>query len=104
MMRPIALAWLMAAVLITAAAAQPAATLAERTRGLERLDGFVPLYWDAARGRVLAEVPAFDRDVFDVMYPPRRIASLLRTVTVDDADRVWVDGTSLPSMLTLGPS
>ncbi len=63
MMRPIALAWLMAAVLGTAAAAQPAATLAERTRGLERLDGFVPLYWDAARGRVLAEVPAFDRDV-----------------------------------------
>ncbi len=45
------------------AAAQPAATLAERTRGLQRADGFVPLYWDAGRGRVLVEVPVFDRDV-----------------------------------------
>ncbi|MGE0359219.1 MAG: zinc-dependent metalloprotease [Vicinamibacterales bacterium] len=42
--------------------AQPA-TLAARTTGLVRQDGFVPLYWDAARGRVLIEVPAFDRDV-----------------------------------------
>jgi hypothetical protein len=39
------------------------ATIAERTAGLQRQDGFVPLYWDAARGRVLIEVPAFDRDV-----------------------------------------
>lgn len=27
------------------------------------MDGYVPLYWDAARGRVLIEVPAFDTDV-----------------------------------------
>ena len=39
------------------------ATIAERTAGLSRQDGFVPLYWDAARGRVLIEIPAFDRDV-----------------------------------------
>lgn len=43
-------------------AAQPA-TIASRTAGLQRQDGFVPLYWDAARGRVLVEVPVFDRDV-----------------------------------------
>ncbi len=61
--RTIALAWMMVTALAAAAAAQPAATLAERTKGLTRLDGFVPLYWDAARGRVLAEVPAFDQDV-----------------------------------------
>jgi hypothetical protein len=47
----------------THAQTPPASTVAERTRGLERLDGYVPLYWDAARGRVLLEVPAFDRDV-----------------------------------------
>ncbi len=47
----------------TVAGAQPAATVAERTRGLERADGFMPLYWDAGRGRVLVEVPVFDRDV-----------------------------------------
>jgi uncharacterized protein DUF4953/uncharacterized protein DUF5117 len=41
----------------------PAATLAERTRGLERVDGFVPFYWDAGRGRVLVEIPALGQDV-----------------------------------------
>ncbi|MEZ5418288.1 MAG: zinc-dependent metalloprotease [Vicinamibacterales bacterium] len=43
--------------------AQPAASLVERTRGLSRMDGYVPLYWDEGRGRVLAEVPVFDADV-----------------------------------------
>jgi hypothetical protein len=41
----------------------PAATLAERTRGLERVDGFVPFYWDAGRGRVLVEIPTLGQDV-----------------------------------------
>ena len=45
----------------TTAWAQPA--LAERTAGLQRQDGFIPLYWDGGRGRVLIEVPVFDRDV-----------------------------------------
>ena len=45
-------------------AQQPAApTLAERTTGMTRADGFVPFYWDAARGRVLMEIPSFDEDV-----------------------------------------
>jgi hypothetical protein len=41
----------------------PAATIAERTVGLQRTDGFVPFYWDVARGRVLLEIPAFDEDI-----------------------------------------
>jgi hypothetical protein len=41
----------------------PAATIAERTAGLQRADGFVPFYWDAARGRVLMEIPVFNQDV-----------------------------------------
>jgi hypothetical protein len=41
----------------------PATSVAERTAGLQRADGFVPFYWDAARGRVLMEIPAFDEDV-----------------------------------------
>jgi hypothetical protein len=41
----------------------PAASIAERTVGLQRTAGFVPFYWDAARGRVLFEVPAFNEDV-----------------------------------------
>ncbi|MCC7124011.1 MAG: zinc-dependent metalloprotease [Acidobacteria bacterium] len=41
----------------------PAATIAERTNGMTRADGYVPFYWDQTRGRVLLEVPAFDTDV-----------------------------------------
>src|SRR5262245_32293147 len=41
----------------------PATRIAERTGGLTRADGFVPFYWDVARGRVLIEIPAFDQDV-----------------------------------------
>jgi Met-zincin/Domain of unknown function (DUF5117) len=33
------------------------------TAGLARTDGYVPFYWDAARGRVLFEIPVFDQDV-----------------------------------------
>ncbi|HEY8519307.1 MAG TPA: zinc-dependent metalloprotease [Gammaproteobacteria bacterium] len=47
------------------APAQPerAPGIAERTAGLEREEGFLPFYWDEARGRVLLEIPALDEDV-----------------------------------------
>ena len=41
----------------------PASNIAERTAGLQRTDGFVPFYWDPARGRVLIEIPRFNEDV-----------------------------------------
>jgi hypothetical protein len=41
----------------------PAASVAERTAGMQRASGYVPFYWDAMRGRVLVEVPVFDADV-----------------------------------------
>jgi hypothetical protein len=41
----------------------PATRLADRTGGLQRSDGFVPFYWDEARGRVLMEIPTFNEDV-----------------------------------------
>ena len=50
-----------------ARAAPPAATADAAARhgaaGLTRNEGFVPFYWDAARGRVLIEIPVFDQDV-----------------------------------------
>ncbi|MEZ5286430.1 MAG: DUF5117 domain-containing protein [Vicinamibacterales bacterium] len=55
---------LLTLVSLPAAAQQaPAARIADRTGGLQRTDGFVPFYWDEARGRVLIEVPAFGEDV-----------------------------------------
>jgi hypothetical protein len=38
-------------------------TVAERTAGLRRIDGFFPLYWDAAGGRLWMEIPRLDTEV-----------------------------------------
>ena len=37
--------------------------VAERVAALQRIDGFLPLYWDAAQGRLLAEIGQLDREV-----------------------------------------
>ncbi|MCC7417957.1 MAG: zinc-dependent metalloprotease [Acidobacteria bacterium] len=66
-MRRAALGLLLATSLLAVPAAaqapQPAATIAQRTAGLQRLDGFLPLYLDAARGRALMEISKFGEDV-----------------------------------------
>ena len=41
----------------------PATRIADRTGGAQRADGFLPFYWDSARGRVLIEIAAFGEDV-----------------------------------------
>ncbi len=49
------------ALLWTGLLADPATALpriGEYAKGLEKRDGFLPLYWDADRGRLLMEVPA----------------------------------------------
>src|SRR5690242_2172948 len=48
-------------------AAPPAApartqTIAERTAGMQRLDGYFPLYWDERSGSLWLEIPHFDTD------------------------------------------
>src|ERR1700689_3547436 len=50
---------------IQAAHGQPADAPAEKAgiAGLTRSEGYVPFYFDGARGRVLLEVPVFDQDV-----------------------------------------
>ena len=40
----------------------PAASSPSGPRAEPR-DGFIPFYWDAARGRVLMEIPSFSEDV-----------------------------------------
>ncbi|MBI4485736.1 MAG: zinc-dependent metalloprotease [Acidobacteria bacterium] len=56
----------------TASAQGPQAaptTIAQRTAGLQRQDGFLPLYLDASRGRALLEVSKFGEDVlYYVLY------------------------------------
>jgi hypothetical protein len=48
-----------------AAVAAPAKSVtgASASASTTRLDGFIPLRWDAAKGRVLMEIPAFDQDI-----------------------------------------
>ena len=52
-----------------AAANGPAAlpTVGAKTAGMERHDGFMPVYWDARAGKVWLEVPALDTDLLYVV-------------------------------------
>ncbi len=43
--------------------------IADYTRGFEKRDGYFPLYWDAAKGRLLLEIPA-GRVGQDFLYLP----------------------------------
>ena len=58
---------LLGALLIGACAghavAQTPTSITQRTAGLSRAEGFIPFYWDAARGRLLLEISRFDHDV-----------------------------------------
>ena len=38
-------------------------TIAERTSGMQKLDGFFPLYWDEGAGILWLEIPRFDTEV-----------------------------------------
>ncbi len=45
-------------------------SFAETTRGLQKLDGYFPLYWDAEGGRLLLEVSRFNSDfLYQVSLP-----------------------------------
>jgi len=42
--------------------AEPLPSIAEKTEGMEKWDGFVPLYWDARTGKIWMEVSRFDTE------------------------------------------
>ncbi|HEX8293021.1 MAG TPA: zinc-dependent metalloprotease [Pyrinomonadaceae bacterium] len=45
-------------------------SFAELTRGLQKLDGYFPLYWDAESGRLLLEIPRLDSEfIYQVSLP-----------------------------------
>jgi hypothetical protein len=41
----------------------PIVSIAERTKGMKKIDGFFPLYWDEEGGRLWLEVPKLDVEV-----------------------------------------
>lgn len=44
----------------------PLPTIEDKTAGLEKMDGFMPLYWDADLGQMWMEIPMLDTDVLYV--------------------------------------
>ena len=37
-------------------------SIADKTAGMERLDGYMPLYWDSASGSLYMEIARLDED------------------------------------------
>ena len=66
--------WILAlSVLLQTAGAQT--NIAGRTAGLKKIDGFFPLYWEAKTGKLLLEIPAFDKDFLYLDQLPYGIGS-----------------------------
>jgi hypothetical protein len=57
------------AVLVLSAFAS-AQTISTKTAGMKRIDGYLPLDWDAKAGKLYLEIPHFDADGHspDVLY------------------------------------
>jgi hypothetical protein len=51
-------------------------TIAARTAGLTRADGYIPFYWDQARGRLLFEISRFDQDLLYFTASSKAIGSV----------------------------
>src|SRR5689334_4678142 len=46
--------------------ARPMPSIADRTSGYQKLDGFYPLYWDDASGTLYLEIPKLNTEVLYV--------------------------------------
>src|ERR1700750_1954086 len=72
-MRSLLLLSLILALTLHASAAQEQTapkTFAQLTRGLQKLDGYFPLYYDAGEGKLLLEIPRFDTEfLYQVSLP-----------------------------------
>jgi hypothetical protein len=63
---------LMALVALPAVAQEKSAdkTITARTAGLQKLEGFVPIYWDATGGKLLMEISRFNKEfLYQVSLP-----------------------------------
>ncbi|MEM1089307.1 MAG: zinc-dependent metalloprotease [Pseudomonadota bacterium] len=65
----------LALLLGVAGPTQALPTLAEETAGARRVDGFIPLWWDADKGRVLAEISRFEEDILYMVSLPTGVGS-----------------------------
>ena len=57
------------------------ATIASRVAGLTRIDGFIPLFWEPRKGRLLMEIARFDTELLYAVSLPAGLGS--NTVGLD---------------------
>ena len=55
--------------------AQNPATIAAKTASLQKIDGYVPIYWDAAQGKLLMEISRFNTEMLYQTSLPAGIGS-----------------------------
>jgi hypothetical protein len=61
--------------LLCAASLHAAPPIAEKVKGLERRDGFIPFYWDAANGKIWLEIGRWNQEMLYVNSLPAGIGS-----------------------------
>ena len=67
MLRTICTGVVLVLMVLTPAAAQSTVpSIAEKTQGLQKLEGFFPLYWDSRAGTLWLEIPRFDTEALYV--------------------------------------
>jgi hypothetical protein len=64
-----------ASLLVPSTPANAQMTLEARVAGLKKMDGFFPLYWEAKTGKLLLEIPSFDKDFLYLDQLPYGIGS-----------------------------
>src|SRR6202522_1016733 len=64
-----------ASLLLQPAPAYAQITLEARVAGLKKMEGFFPLYWEAKTGKLLLEIPSFDKDFLYLDQLPYGIGS-----------------------------
>lgn len=58
-----------------AAATDKPSTIAEKTKGAEKMDGFMPLYWQASSGKLFLEIPRFNQELLYQISLPAGLGS-----------------------------
>ena len=59
--------------------AKPLPSIADKTAGMEKKDGFVPVYWDAKTGKIFLEIGRFETEFLYYVSLP---AGMDRTTSV----------------------
>ena len=57
---------LVAAASFAAHAQAPIPSIADKTAGMQKIDGFFPLYWDPDAGQLLMEIDKLDTEVLNI--------------------------------------